>query len=106
MPSSSPSHFPDSRIGGASPIAPKVFIVALNWNGISDTLECLRSLMQLTYPRWQAVVVDNGSRGDEAAVIRANFSAVTVNLGLRGRQQRRHARRATAFGRLHLTPEQ
>jgi hypothetical protein len=78
MPSSIPSHSPDSCSGGASPIAPKVFIVILNWNGISDTLECLRSLMQLTYPRWQAIVVDNGSHCDEAAVIETNFPAVTV----------------------------
>ena len=89
MPSSSPSHFPDSSSGAASPIAPKVFIVILNWNGISDTLECLRSLVQLTYPRWQVVVVDNGSHGDEAAVIEANFPAITVirnreNLGYAG----------------------
>jgi len=34
--------------------------------------------MRLTYPRWQAIVVDNGSQGDEAAVIEVNFPAVRV----------------------------
>ena len=62
MPSSIPTHSPDSCSGEAS----------------ATTLECLRSAMRLTYPRWQAIVVDNGSQGDEAAVIEVNFPAVRV----------------------------
>ena len=41
--------------------APSVWIVVLNWNGKSDTLDCLRSLRQLRYPERRIVVVDNGS---------------------------------------------
>lgn len=40
---------------------PMVFIVVLNWNGEEDTLACLRSLQQLTYPHFSIVLVDNGS---------------------------------------------
>ena len=39
----------------------------LNWRGVEDTLACLESLRQLTYPNWQVVVVDNGS-GDDSVV--------------------------------------
>lgn len=41
--------------------ARKVAIVVLNWNGWADTRECLESLRQLSYPSWEAYVVDNGS---------------------------------------------
>jgi GT2 family glycosyltransferase len=36
-------------------------IVVLNWNGREDTLRCLRSLEQVTYPDTVVLVVDNGS---------------------------------------------
>jgi hypothetical protein len=40
---------------------PKVAIIILNWNGWKDTLECLESLYQITYPNYDVIVVDNGS---------------------------------------------
>ena len=45
--------------------APLVSIVILNWRGWRDTLDCLDSLLELSYPRYSVVVVDNGS-GDES----------------------------------------
>ncbi len=36
-------------------------IVVLNWNGISDTLQCLDSLLGQTYKKFHILVVDNGS---------------------------------------------
>lgn len=36
-------------------------IVALNWNGIDDTLQCLDSLLLQTYKHFHILVVDNGS---------------------------------------------
>jgi len=39
----------------------RVAIVVLNWNGISDTLACLDSLLSQTYKDFHLVVVDNGS---------------------------------------------
>jgi GT2 family glycosyltransferase len=49
---------------------PKVFIILLNWNGAADTLECVRSLRALTYPNYEVVIVDNGSSGDDVAVLK------------------------------------
>ena len=41
--------------------APKISIIILNWNNWRDTLECLHSLHQITYPRYHVIIVDNGS---------------------------------------------
>ncbi|MEI6947132.1 glycosyltransferase family 2 protein [Paraflavisolibacter sp. H34] len=42
--------------------SPKVSIITVNYNGTDVTAALLRSLQQLTYPSWEVVVVDNGSR--------------------------------------------
>ncbi len=52
---------------------PKVSIIILNWNGLSDTIECLNSLKELTYPSYEVVVVDNGSQGDDAKALKERF---------------------------------
>ncbi len=65
---------------------PKVSIIILNWNGWEDTLECLESLYQITYPNSEAIsvnalrvsgkgcydviVVDNGSEDESVEKIR------------------------------------
>jgi len=43
---------------------PKVSIIILNWNGWEDTIECLESLYQITYPNYDVIVVDNGSEDE------------------------------------------
>jgi hypothetical protein len=48
----------------------KVTIIVLNWNGWNDTLECLESLTQISYPNYQIIVVDNGSTDGSAGKIR------------------------------------
>ena len=53
---------------------PKVSIVILNWNGLDDTTECLESLKKVDYPNYEVIVVDNGSRGNDAQVLREKFS--------------------------------
>ncbi|VVB55589.1 Glycosyl transferase family 2 [uncultured archaeon] len=40
---------------------PAVTIIILNWNGKEDTIECLESLKQITYPNYEILLVDNGS---------------------------------------------
>jgi GT2 family glycosyltransferase len=52
---------------------PKIAIVILNWNGLQDTLECLRSIQKITYPNYTTVVIDNGSKGNDAEVIKEKF---------------------------------
>ncbi len=69
---------------------PKIAIIILNWNGLPDTLECLKSLQKIEYPNYAVVVIDNGSRGNDAEVIRRKFgNFVSViqeekNLGFAG----------------------
>lgn len=68
---------------------PLVHIVIVNWNGLSDTLECLASLAGLTYSSVRVVVVDNGSKGDQAGIIEEGFPGAVVlrqseNLGFCG----------------------
>jgi hypothetical protein len=46
------------------PDTPFVYVIVLNWNGFEDTHECLHSLRNLAYPRYQVLVVDNGSQDD------------------------------------------
>jgi len=49
---------------------PKVAIIILNWNGWEDTIECLESLYQITYPNYDVIVVDNGSEDDSIEKIK------------------------------------
>jgi len=68
---------------------PRTIIILLNWNGLSDTLECLASLQHLDYPNYKVIVVDNGSTDDSVGVIRKQFSDATLveneeNLGFTG----------------------
>ena len=43
---------------------PSVSIIILNWNGWSDTVECLESIYHLNYYNYQVIVVDNNSSDD------------------------------------------
>ena len=49
---------------------PLVGIIVLNWNGWRDTIECLESLFQISYPDFRVIVVDNGSTDDSVDIIR------------------------------------
>lgn len=40
---------------------PRVSIIILNYNGLSDTIECLESLRKCTYPNFEIILIDNGS---------------------------------------------
>jgi hypothetical protein len=67
----------------------KAFIIILNWNGLEDSLECINSCGTIVYPNYRVVLVDNGSRGDDANVIADRFPGVNVlrletNLGYAG----------------------
>jgi len=72
------------------PSRPLVTIVILNWNGLADTSECLRSVLGIGYTNYNVIVVDNGSRDDEAAALRETFGAriqvieSPANLGFAG----------------------
>ena len=53
---------------------PKVSIIIPNWNGLEDTIECLESLKKISYQNYEVIVVDNGSSGNDAEVLRCRFS--------------------------------
>ncbi len=57
---------------------PSVCIVIVNWNGLPDTLDCLRSVQELGYPSLDVVVVDNASRDGSAQVLCERFPALSL----------------------------
>lgn len=67
-------------------------VVILNWNGLADTLECVRSCLALEQPVPSILVVDNDSSDGSPEALRAAFAgneSVTVldsgaNLGFAG----------------------
>ena len=59
-------------------MTPTVGIVVVNYNGLADTRECLRSLSAVNHARWFPVVVDNASREDPTATITSEFPGCTV----------------------------
>ena len=69
--------------------APLVFLVILNWNGWSDTVECVESCRKLTYPNFRILIVDNGSTDGSEAILRERFPDIEfiqtgANLGFAG----------------------
>ena len=53
-------------------------IIVLNWNGKEDTVECLRSLQQLSYQNFEILVVDNGSTDGSVAWFRQELPDITL----------------------------
>ena len=69
---------------------PKVNIVIVNWNGLEDTSELLKSLSKISYSNFFIVIVDNNSANDEAEKLEKSGQAKThiikckKNLGFAG----------------------
>lgn len=59
-------------------ISPEVAIIVLNWNNAPDTIRCLRSLKQLTYERYQIIIVDNGSTDDSIFALGAAYPDMAI----------------------------
>jgi hypothetical protein len=57
--------------------APRVAVVVLNYNGKDVTLKTLASLVELRYPAYDVIVVDNGSTDGSYAAVAAAFPALT-----------------------------
>lgn len=51
-------------------ITNKVYILILTWNNWRDTIECLESVFQSSYPNFQVICVDNASNDDSEQRIR------------------------------------
>lgn len=68
---------------------PLVFIVILNWNGWQDTIECVESCRELSYPHFRILIVDNGSSDGSDAILRERLPGIEFiqtgsNLGFAG----------------------
>ena len=57
---------------------PLVYIILINWNGLEDTLECLESLRKIAYPNFRVIVVDNGSKDNQAEIIKEKFPEIKL----------------------------
>ena len=51
----------------------RVYIVIVNWNGWKDTVECLESLLSITFAPFTVVICDNGSTDESLHRIRDWF---------------------------------
>lgn len=68
---------------------PSVAVIIVIWNGVDDTIECLRSLQAEGYPHKQVIIVDNGSVDGSAELIKKEGFDVQMiqtgeNLGFTG----------------------
>ncbi|MEM1145504.1 MAG: glycosyltransferase family 2 protein [Pseudomonadota bacterium] len=50
-------------------------ILILNWNGLDDSIECIDALLASSHTDFLAHVIDNGSAGDDAEVLRSRYAA-------------------------------
>jgi GT2 family glycosyltransferase len=55
-----------------------VHVIVLNWNGERVIAPCLASLLRVSDPPLEIIVVDNASTDDSAAVVRRDFPGVEL----------------------------
>src|SRR5881396_899684 len=53
-------------------------VVILNWNGQDFLRDCLRSVLNQTYPRFRVLVVDNASTDGSRTIVTDEFPDVTL----------------------------
>jgi GT2 family glycosyltransferase len=57
---------------------PLVYVVVLNWNSRDDVIECIGSLINIDYPRYELLVVDNGSSDGSVESLEAEFPTLQI----------------------------
>lgn len=57
---------------------PALAVVIVNWNGLEDLQDCLRTLSDTHYPGLRLIMVDNGSEDDSVAWTEANYPEVEI----------------------------
>ena len=75
--------------GGVRAAAPRVAVIILTWNRVSDIVTCLESFADVHYPNLEVVAVDNDSADNTVETVRARFPWATLivnddNLGYVG----------------------
>jgi len=69
---------------------PSVAVILVNWNGEDDTVDCVESLKNVTYPNFKVIISDNGSEEKSLEKIRPLASEMVevmennANLGFSG----------------------
>ncbi len=61
---------------------PKVGIVVVNYNGLEYSNECIKSLLEIDYPNYTIIFIDNGSTDGSGEAIRKQFENRIVYLTL------------------------
>lgn len=57
---------------------PKTAIIILNYNSSGQTIECVQSVKNITYPDYEIIVVDNNSKDDSVNLIKASYPDITL----------------------------
>lgn len=52
---------------------PEVAIAVLNYNGLSQTRDCLKAVLKTKYPKFKVIVADNGSAENETEILKKEF---------------------------------
>lgn len=67
---------------------PLISVVMLNWNGLTDTKTCIATLRKNTYPNFEIIIVDNGSKDGSKEWLKSQKDIIVVdlpeNLGVTG----------------------
>lgn len=59
-------------------IKPKVAILTLNWNGLKHLLYFIPSVLQLNYPNYDVIMIDNGSRDKSCEFVTKKYPEVHI----------------------------
>ena len=79
---------------------PLVSVVVCAYNAQTTLEECLSALERLTYPRFEVIVIDDGSQDRTAAIARNHASVKLVSTGNAGLSQARNIGLAHAAGEI------
>ncbi|WP_032277069.1 glycosyltransferase, partial [Escherichia coli] len=55
-----------------------IYIVVLNWNGAIDTINCVKSLMDLNVSDYKIIIVDNCSMDNSYDTIKENLNSLYI----------------------------
>ncbi|MDY6878314.1 MAG: glycosyltransferase family 2 protein [Chloroflexota bacterium] len=59
-------------------MAPSVYVLILNYNGIDHLSYCLSSVLETEYPQLYIVLIDNGSDDDSVTFTRNNYPQIEI----------------------------
>jgi GT2 family glycosyltransferase len=56
----------------------RVAIILVNWNGYTHTANCIDSLLNISYPHFQTIVVDNGSTDHSIPLLKKHYPNIKI----------------------------